>query len=149
MAGIIDTNILLYGANSDAEEHGRARSFLQTVGNAPEQWYITEGILYEFLRVSTHPRVFDRPLVWREAVQFIASFWGASNVSVLTAGESHFEILTRELATLTRPSGNLFFDVRTVVLMKEYGVREIYTTDTDFLQFSGIKVIDPLGSTPT
>jgi predicted nucleic acid-binding protein len=28
--------------------------------------------------------------------------------------------------------------------MREHGVREIYTTDTDFLQFSGIKVINPL-----
>jgi predicted nucleic acid-binding protein len=28
--------------------------------------------------------------------------------------------------------------------MKEHGIRKIYTTDTDFLQFSGIEVINPL-----
>jgi len=27
---------------------------------------------------------------------------------------------------------------------REHGVREIYTTDTDFLQFPDIKVINPL-----
>jgi len=34
--------------------------------------------------------------------------------------------------------------VRTVVLMREHGVREIYTIDTDFLQFQDITVINPL-----
>jgi predicted nucleic acid-binding protein len=28
--------------------------------------------------------------------------------------------------------------------MQEHGVREIYSTDTDFLQFRGIKAINPL-----
>ncbi len=35
-------------------------------------------------------------------------------------------------------------DVRTVALMREHGVRRIHTADTDFLQFPGIEVVDPL-----
>jgi predicted nucleic acid-binding protein len=48
------------------------------------------------------------------------------------------------LGDLHHPSGNLFFDIRTVALIKEHGVREIYTTDTDFLQFRDLRVINPL-----
>jgi predicted nucleic acid-binding protein len=59
-------------------------------------------------------------------------------------GEHQWEILEKVLGDLTRPSGNLFFDVRTATLMHEHGVRETYTTDTDFLQFPGIKDINPL-----
>ncbi len=40
--------------------------------------------------------------------------------------------------------GNLFFDIGTAVHMRGRGIREIYTTDTDFLQFPGIKAINPI-----
>ena len=45
---------------------------------------------------------------------------------------------------LHAPVGNLFFDIRTAVLMREHGIRVIYTADTDFLQFEEIEVINPL-----
>ena len=65
---------------------------------------------------------------------------------VLTAGDGHWACLRHLLASRTpQPSGNLFFDIRTVALMHEHAVRRIYTADTDFLQFSGIDVVNPLG----
>ncbi len=63
---------------------------------------------------------------------------------MLTAGDVHWQLLAEVLDELNHPSGNLFFDVRTVVLMREHGVRRIYSTDTDFLQFSAIEVLNPL-----
>ncbi|MEB2284301.1 MAG: hypothetical protein OZ922_06475 [Myxococcales bacterium] len=48
------------------------------------------------------------------------------------------------MARLTHPSGNLFFDVRTAVLMREHGVRRIYTVDSVFAQFPEIEVVNPL-----
>jgi toxin-antitoxin system PIN domain toxin len=137
---------MLYGANFDAAEHTRAREFLTRVGNARDAWYVTDGILYEFMRVSTHAKVFPSPLTWREALDFLQPFVDADNVHVLRAGDAHWSLLAEVLGQLTHPSGNLFFDVRTVVLMREHGIRRIYTTDTDFLQFSGIEVVNPLRS---
>lgn len=65
---------------------------------------------------------------------------------MLRADDRHWSLLSEVLDELTHPSGNLFFDVRTVVLMRENGVRRIYTTDTDFLQFRGVEVVNPLRS---
>jgi len=144
VAGVIDTNVMLYAANSDAPEHGRAREFLSEIGRTRDAWYVTDGILYEFLRVSTHAKVFPRPLAWHEALGFLRPVIDADNVHVLRADDAHWPLLGEVLAELTHPSGNLFFDVRTVVLMREHGVRRIYTTDTDFLQFAGIEVVNPL-----
>jgi len=144
MAGIIDTNILLYAVNADAEEHRVAADFLREAGRSADQWYLTEGILYEFLRVSTHPKVFEKPLSWKAAVQFLRPFLGSPSFRVLAAEETHWAIMEKVLSKLIHPAGNLFFDIRTVVLMHEHGIREIYTTDTDFLQFAGIKVVNPL-----
>ena len=144
MAGMVDTNLLLYAANRDAEEHLAAVSFLEEASASVDPWFLTEGILYEFMRVSTHPKVFERPLTWKESLRFIRPLLMSQRFTILTAGEHHWAILEKILEDLTRPSGNLFFDVRTVVLMQEHGVREIYSTDTDFLQFRGIKAINPL-----
>lgn len=144
MSGVVDTNILLYGANADAAEHGAARAFLAAAGRTADPWYVTDGILYEFLRVSTHPKVFPSPLAWREALAFLRPLVDADNVHVLHASDGHWALLDEVLGGLVHPGGNLFFDVRTAVLMREHGVRRIYTTDADFLQFAGIESINPL-----
>jgi|GEM_PF-2188999 len=41
MGGIIDTNILLYAVNADAEEHKVAVGFLRHAGRSADQWYLT------------------------------------------------------------------------------------------------------------
>jgi len=109
MAGVIDTNILLYAANRNAEEHPAAVSFLAEAMEGTEPWFLTEGILYEFMRVSTHPKVFERPLMWKEGLRFIRPLLMSLRFDMLTAGENHWTILERVLADLHRPSGNLFF----------------------------------------
>ena len=63
---------------------------------------------------------------------------------VLTAAEEHWRLLAELLERTVHPAGNLFFDIRTAVIMREHAVRRIYTRDTDFLQFPELEVIDPL-----
>jgi toxin-antitoxin system PIN domain toxin len=144
MAGIIDTNILLYAANRDAEQHPAASRFLHAAAASGEQWYLTEGIVYEFLRVATHPQVFPKPLDWKEALRFLRPILENPGFAILTAEEHHWRHLEDILASLNHPAGNLFFDIRTAALMREHGIRRIYTVDTDFLQFPDVKVVNPL-----
>ena len=136
MAGIVDTNILLYAANSDADEAPGARSFLSQAAGSPDQWYLTEGILYEFLRVATHARVFDRPLSWREALDFLNPFLASPRFQIVYGEENHWHLLQLVLENLNRPAGNLFFDVRTVTLMREHGIREIYQDQLHLASFN-------------
>jgi len=63
---------------------------------------------------------------------------------VLSAGPEHWHWLREVIAKTARPAGNLFFDIRTVALMREHGIKEIFSADTDFLQFEGIAVTNPL-----
>ena len=144
MAGVIDTNILLYAANRDVPEYRAASGFLGKVLNSTERWYLTEGIVYEFLRVATHPKVFSAPLSARNALSFVKALTDCQALEVLVAGERHWQTLGEVIADLSPPSGNLFFDIRTAALMREHGVREIYTADVHFKLFSGIKVLNPL-----
>ena len=136
-----------YAANRDTPEHAEASAFLAKAATRPERHYLSEGIIYEFLRVATHPRVFPQPLTASEAVAFLTPLLASSSIELVRSGERHWESLTRVVEELTHPCGNLFFDIRTAALMREHGIRKIYTADTDFLQFRGIEVVNPLHRT--
>jgi predicted nucleic acid-binding protein len=41
-------------------------------------------------------------------------------------------------------SGNLMYDLQTAVLMREHGIKRIYTRDTDFHRFHFLEPIDPI-----
>lgn len=40
--------------------------------------------------------------------------------------------------------GNRVHDAHTAILIREHGIREIYTRDTDFHRFSFLRVVDHL-----
>lgn len=147
MRFLVDTNVLVYLAHTASPEHRQVERFLNDRLAKGEPWCLTWGIVYEFLRVSTHPRVFATPMSAPEALRFINGLMARGEVSVLTPTERHWDTLQRTVTELSRPAGNLFHDIETAVLLREYGVPEIVTADTDFLQFSFLKVTNPLQST--
>ena len=57
----VDTNVLIYAA--DEARNFMAPAAIGSEGQRvrPDAWYTTWGIVYEFLRVTTHPRVMRRP----------------------------------------------------------------------------------------
>lgn len=144
MRFLVDTNILLHAANRSSPDHRAARSFLDGHLRARTAWCTTWPILYEFLRVSTHRRVFPQPLKAGQALQFIASFTALEEVAILGPTERHMATLQKVTSDLGRPAGNLFHDIHTAVLMMEHGVPEIVTADTDCFQFRFLKVANPL-----
>ena len=144
MSGIIDTNLLLYSINKDAPQYAAARSFLEKVALSSDCYYLTEGILYEFLRVSTHHRVFSTPLSPKQGWQYLKELTAFPSIEILGITVIHWEKLEAELSQRDDIRGNLFFDTRTVIQMREHGLKRIYTADHDFKRFSGIEVVNPL-----
>jgi len=141
---VVDTNILLYAVNPDSREHKQAREALHEWRSGPRSWFLTWGIVYEFLRVSTHPAVFPSPLTLAQARNWIAALLSARNAAILAESERHSEALIEVCALHPRLAGNVVLDLHTAVLMKEHGVSEIRTADTDFYQFKFLKVVNPL-----
>ena len=78
---VVDTNILVYAADKDSKFHGQCCDYLNKWRSQPSVWYITWGIVYEFLRVITHPRVFREPWVLKEAWQFVEAILASSSLS--------------------------------------------------------------------
>ncbi len=141
---VVDTNLLLYAVNPDSPEHGPARALLEDWRRGTRSWFLTWGIIYEFLRVGTHRQVFPRPLTLPKAWSFVTALLAARRCGILLETERHAEVLDELAAAFPRLSGNPVHDLHTAALMKEHGVSEIRTADTDFHQFEFLRVVNPL-----
>jgi len=141
---VVDTNVLVYAADQDSPAHERCRSLLLTWRERAEPWYLTWSIVYEFLRVVTHPRVFRQPWTPATSWSFMSSVLAAPSLAMLTASDRHASVLAGLIEEVPELTGNLLHDAHTAALMLEHGVRAIFTRDTDFHRFPGIEVLDPL-----
>jgi toxin-antitoxin system PIN domain toxin len=141
---VVDTNVLVYAADRAADEHERCRRLLERWRGQPLPWYLTWSIIYEFLRVITHPRVFRRPWPVAEAWRFAESLLASPGLTVLAQTSRHATLVALTLTEVPALRGNLLHDAHTAVLMREHGIRRIYTRDQDFHRFPFLEVMDPL-----
>ena len=137
---LVDTNILLYAVNPDTDHHVAAKRRLEHLHNGKEPWVVTWGILYEFLRVATHPRVFPKPLSFRQAQSFVDGLLGSPSCRVLTETSEHRVELLAAVAELPRINGNQVHDLHHAIIMREHGIRDILTCDTDFRLFPWVDI---------
>lgn len=141
---VVDTNILVYAADEDASSYSRCREVVEAWRRQRSAWYTTWGILYEFLRVSTHPKVFRKPWTITHAWTFLEAILASPGLGLLLETDRHRAVAEQVVREVPQLSGNLLHDAHTAILMKEHGIRQIYTRDTDFHRFPFLEVIDPL-----
>lgn len=141
---VVDTNVLVYAADADSPFHVACREWLERQRGRADAWYTTWAILYEFLRVTTHPRVMRQPWSAPAAWDFVKALLASPGLGLLTATERHADVAERVIAELPQLAGNLFHDAHTAILMREHGLRRVATRDTDFHRFPFLEVIDPL-----
>ncbi len=143
---VVDTNVLIYAADQDSEFHEPCRAQLELWRRQSSPWYLTWSICHEFLRVSTHPRVFQKPFAANSAWAFLEAVLAAPSASLLLATDRHAKVLAATLAELPHLRGNILHDAHTAVLMREHGITRIVTRDTDFHKFKFLEVVDPIDS---
>lgn len=142
MSLTLDANVLLHAADETSPRHQEARRLLEDVATGPEIAYVFWPTIMAYLRIATHPAVFERPLPARDAIANIEAL--LSRPHVRAPGEQpEFWLRYRSVASDAAPTGNLVPDAHLVALMLENEVRTIWTHDRDFRRFRGIEVRDP------
>jgi hypothetical protein len=94
-----------------------------------------------YLRIVTHPAILPRPLAPVQAMRNVEALLDRPHVR--TAGESEAFWSTFRSTAGDRPRGNDVPDAHLAALMRQHGVRLIYTRDRDFRRFDGIEARDP------
>lgn len=142
MSATVDANVLVYAVNEDAPEHEAALALVERLATGPDLVYLFWPTVMGFLRISTHPGILPAPLTPADAMSAIDGLLALPHVRS-AAEEPGFWARYQELGELAR--GNLVPDAHLAALMRQHGVRMIYTRDRGFRRFDGIDVVDPVG----
>jgi hypothetical protein len=139
---LVDANLLLYAYHQRAEQHERARAWLEAALSGLEPVGLAWSTILAFLRIATSPRVFERPLSAAEAEAIVSSWLDEPAVVLVDPGARYWEIL-RTLLVDAQVTGSLVPDAALAALAIEQGAT-LATTDRDFLRFRGLRLEDPL-----
>jgi toxin-antitoxin system PIN domain toxin len=137
-----DVNVLVYAYREDAPRHAAYRQWIEDVLNGDEAYGISELVLSGFLRVVTHPKVFQRPSPREHAFAYIEQLRRQSNCVRVEPGERHWDIFER-LCRECEARGNLVPDAYLAAMAIESGCEWI-TTDRDYSRFNGLRWRHPL-----
>ena len=140
---LVDVNVLVYAYRRDAAEHPAYRRWLEECVGSDQAYGMADLVLSGFLRVVTHPRIFDPPSPLGPALQFVKQLRSQPNCIPVAPGPRHWEIFLR-LCQTAGIKGNLIPDAYLAALAIESG-SEWITTDRDYARFPGLRLRHPLG----
>ena len=95
-----------------------------------------------YLRISTHPAVFRSPLSAEEATSNLAGLMSLPHVRMLSEQDGFWAVY-REATKGLVVRGNLAPDAHLAALLRQHGVRRLYTNDADFRRFQFLEVLNP------
>lgn len=137
-----DANVLLYASDAASPVHAAALRFLQRAADGDDLLCLAWPTVMSYLRIATHPRIFAAPLSPTEALSNIEALAGLPHVRVLSE-EDGFLTVYRDVTAALPVRGNLVPDAHLAAILKQHGVRKLYTRDTDFRKFAFLDVRDP------
>ena len=138
---LVDANVLLYARDEASPFHERARYWLTEQLNGPTRVGLPWASLVAFVRIATHPRVFEQPLAPAEAWQQVEEWLAAPAAWIPQPTHAHAGVL----GTLVRRydlRGNLVSDAHLAALAIEHGLT-MCSADTDFARFTELRRLDP------
>ena len=134
---LMDVNILVYAHREDVDSHADFRYWLESVVNGKSDYGYSELVLSGFLRVVTHPKVFETPTALEDAMSFVKQIKSQQNAVRITPKERHWSIF-ENLISGVNAKGNLIPDAYHAALAIESGCQWV-TSDKGFKKFKGLK----------
>lgn len=142
MSVTVDANVLLYASDASSARHPSSSALLSTLATGPGLVYLFWPVVMAYLRIATHPSVFDQPLSPVEARRNVDGLMNRSHVRCPGEGDRFWHTYL-DLVGEEAIRGNLVTDSHIAALMRQHGVTTIYTADRDFRRFPGVRVVDP------
>lgn len=139
---IVDVNVLLYAGNQESPEHEMALRWWENALDGDESIGLAWLVILGFVRVSTNPRIFERPNSVGEACRKVGRWLDRRVVSLVREKDTHW----RTLAGLLLEDGlrgNLVSDAHLAALALDHGAT-LVTCDSDFARFEGLRWENPL-----
>ena len=143
---LLDVNILVYAHREDAPNHTAYHAWLKRELASPRAFGFSEFVASGFLRVVTHPEVFNSPSPIGKALAFLDRIRERPNCVSVVPGHRHWEIFT-ELCRSADVKGNAITDAYYAAMAIESGCVWV-TTNRNFQRFPGLEWRHPLEKKP-
>ena len=137
-----DVNLFLYAYDSVSPRQRVAREWVEETLNGKETVALSWLVLVGFIRLSTRPTVFARPLAVDVAIGFVEEWLARPVCTVVEPTKRHLTVV-RELLMPLGTAGNLTSDAHLAALAIEHGAT-LCSCDVDFSRFPGLRWTDPL-----
>lgn len=138
---LLDANILLTAIDQENPDRARVAAWLADALQGSRRIAIPWQTIGAFVRISTHPRVFQNPLTHEQALDFVRDCLAAP-VCWVPGASRHTVALFDEICRRHRVTGNLVTDAQLAALALEHGL-SVASLDADFLRFPEINTIRP------
>jgi toxin-antitoxin system PIN domain toxin len=138
-----DVNVLVHAHNSDSAAHAAARGWWDDCLSGSEGVGLAWATLLGFVRITTNRNIVARPLAVKDVTARIHEWLELPHIHIAQPSDAHFPRLRAVLERLGT-AGNLTTDAHLAVLAMERGY-VLYSTDTDFARFEGLRWVNPCG----
>lgn len=143
MSYSIDANLLIYASDEFSPHQEKASEFLQARAEDPDLLCMTWPTLMAYQRIVTHPSIFRNPVSPEEAWENVTSLLELPRCRIITEeGDFCADYRAATQGIVTR--GNLVPNAHIATILRQHGVKRIYTADTDFRKFNFLEVVNPL-----
>jgi uncharacterized protein len=139
---LVDANLLVYAHATQLVQHERARSWLDLRPNGSLPVGLPWSTLLAFLRLVTHPRIFERPEPMARAWCQVETWLDSPVAWIPQPTERHREVVGRLLVS-DAVRASLVPDAHLAALAIEHGL-VLCSGDSDFAHFPGLRWNNPL-----
>jgi len=141
---IVDTSVLLPAVSPSLPQHAPARRALEAAINDERPVGLTWVVVNAFLRLTTKPGLFERPLTIDAAWELVDGWREHPNVQVVQETEEHARLWS-ELLRSAGSGGDLTTDAWIAAIALAHGA-SVLTFDSDFARFPGLRWENPLAA---
>jgi uncharacterized protein len=134
---VVDANVLLHAVNEESPSHLVAREWLDSALDGADTVGLTWVALLAFVRISTRPGIYPRPLPPADAMEVVEGWLSRPSAVVLEPTSRHAAVL-RALLEKAGTAGNLTTDAHLAALALEHKA-EVVSFDRDFQRFEGLR----------
>jgi toxin-antitoxin system PIN domain toxin len=139
-----DVNVLVHAHNADSPAHAPARRWWDSCLAGSEGVGLAWATLLGFIRITTNRRIVAAPLAVADVMERIDTWLALPHFHIAQPSDRHFEKLRAQLERLGT-AANFTTDAHLAALAIERGY-VLYSTDTDFARFDGLRWINPCKS---
>src|SRR2546425_5854569 len=147
MSATVDANILVYASNQSDPVYPQAIQLVTRLAAGPDLLYLFWPVVLGYLRIVTHSAILPKPLSPRDAASNVEALLKRGHVRALGEVEGFWDLFRTTSRDQAR--GNDVPDAHLVTLMRQHGVRRIYSRDAGLRRYADIEVVDPFAPPPS